>query len=219
MIRQRIALVRERIARACERAGRDPGSVRLVAVSKTHPASLVREAYEAGLRMFGENYAQEWLKKADTLSDLPDLAWHFVGDVQSNKAKYLADRIAMVHALSSVDAAQALSRRRTVSEPLSVLVHVNVAREPQKHGLLPEQLPELLNTVRALPRLRVVGLMTIPPKGGTEAFRALRMLRDTEGLSELSMGMSGDLEDAIFEGATLVRVGTDIFGTRATPGG
>jgi pyridoxal phosphate enzyme (YggS family) len=203
----RIADVQARIARAA--AGRP---VTLVAVSKTHPAELVRAAHRAGLRVFGENYVQEWAGKRDALADL-DLEWHFVGHLQKNKAKDVAGKVALIHGVDSLALAQAIDRR--AAAPQDVLVEVNLGGEASKAGVAPGELGGLLEAMRALPRARVRGLMCIPPPGDTRPhFRRLAALAREHGLAELSMGMSDDYEAAIEEGATIVRVGTAIFGPR-----
>ena len=207
--------VRERIAAACARAGRDPATVHLVAVSKTKPIELVRAAQAAGQRIFAENYAQELREKADAL---PAVEWHFVGALQTNKAKLVVGRAALVHTCDRLALAQELSKRaKAASLTQRVLVEVNVGREPQKAGALPDDVPALLEQVRALPNLSCEGLMCIPPAEGDPRphFRALKQLAQGLGLRELSMGMTADYETAIEEGATLVRVGTAIFGERA----
>jgi pyridoxal phosphate enzyme (YggS family) len=207
--------VRERIAAACARAGRDPAGLRLVAVSKTQPLDKLREAAAAGQRIFGENYAQELREKADAL---PGCEWHFVGALQTNKARLVVGRAALIHTCDRIALAQELSKRaRNAGLVQPVLLEVNVGREPQKAGALPEDTPALLAEVRALPGLRCEGLMCIPPASGDPRphFRALRELAQRLGLAELSMGMSADYETAIEEGATLVRVGTAIFGERS----
>jgi pyridoxal phosphate enzyme (YggS family) len=216
--------VRVRIASACARAGRDPSEVALVAVSKVHPAAAVREAYEAGQRLFGENYVQELVDKAEALSGLPGLAWHFIGHLQRNKAKAVVEIGALVETVDSVRLAAELDRRAAaVSRTVPVLLQVNVAGEAQKSGCRPEDLFALVSEVRALPHLELRGLMTIPPLGeAPEAsrrhFAMLRALAAEHGLRELSMGMSADLEAAVEEGATIVRVGTAIFGERPPRG-
>jgi pyridoxal phosphate enzyme (YggS family) len=202
--------VRERIALACARAGRDPASVTLVAVSKTQPVERLREAFEAGQRVFGENYAQELRAKADAL---PGAEWHFIGALQTNKARIVVGRAALIHTCDRLSLARELAKRAASQR---VLLEVNIGREPQKSGALPEDVPALLDAVRALPTLRCEGLMCIPPAAGDPRphFRALRELAGKLGLRELSMGMSADYETAIEEGATIVRVGTAIFGAR-----
>jgi pyridoxal phosphate enzyme (YggS family) len=217
-VADRLAAVLARVEAACHRSGRPPASVRLLAVSKRHPAERIREAYAAGQRDFGENYAQELRDKAKELADLPGLRWHMIGPLQANKAKYVAAVASWFHALDDGGAAAELDRRLPPDRTLDCLVNVNVAGEETKHGVAPSALPGLLEAARAWPRLRVVGLMTLPPWGDPEAsrphFRALRALAAQHGLAELSMGTTDDFEVAVEEGATWVRVGTSIFGPR-----
>jgi PLP dependent protein len=194
-----------------------PAGVTLVAVSKTQPPAAIREAYAAGQRDFGENYAQEWREKADALADLADLRWHFVGGLQTNKAKYLAGRVAYVHTLDREELARELSRRLAArGASVRAFLEVNVAGEAAKAGCAPAGAPRLAEAVRALPGIELVGLMCIPPAEGDPRphFRTLRELRDRLGVRELSMGMSGDVDAAVEEGATFVRIGTAIFGAR-----
>lgn len=198
------------------RAGIPPG-VTLVAVSKTQPAEAIREAYAAGQRDFGENYAQEWRGKAEALADLADLRWHFIGGLQTNKVKYLAGKVAYVHTVDRLELAQELSRRSAQKGAVSrVFLEVNVGGEASKEGCAPEGVPDLARVVAALPAVEVVGLMCIPPPADDPRphFRRLRALRDRLGLRELSMGMSADWKVAIEEGSTVVRIGTAIFGAR-----
>lgn len=218
-----LAKVRDRIARAAEASSRDPNEIRLVAVSKTKPASMIREAYDLGQRDFGENYAQELAEKADELADLPDLRWHFIGHLQTNKAKLVAPVAHLVHTVDSPALAKELDKRaqKTREEPLPVLVEVNVGGEAQKHGASAADLGAVIDAIDATHLLKLRGLMTMPPhdlEGARRAFEALASLRAIHGgrarLPELSMGMSDDLEVAIACGATLVRVGTAIFGAR-----
>jgi PLP dependent protein len=209
-----LAHVRGRIAAACARAGRDPASVKLVAVGKTKPIELLREAQASGQTIFGENYAQELREKADAL---PGAEWHFIGALQSNKAKLVVGRVALVHTCDRIALAHELSKRaKSAGLTQRVLLEVNVGREPQKAGVLPEDAPALLEQVRALPALACEGLMCIPPaeEDPRRHFRSLRQLGERLGLRELSMGMTADYEAAVEEGATLVRVGTAIFGER-----
>lgn len=217
-IAARLAEVNARIARAAERAGRDPASVKLVAVSKMHDAAAIREAYDAGQRVFGENYVQELAGKAKELAALTDLTWHFIGHLQRNKVKDVLAANAVVETVDSIRLADEIAKRATPEAPVSVLLQVNVAREAQKSGAAIEELPALIAHVRALPTLALRGLMTIPPATTPEEarphFRSLRALAAEHALSDLSMGMSADLEVAVEEGATLVRVGTAIFGAR-----
>lgn len=203
-----------RLARV--RAGIPPG-VKLVAVSKSQPPEAIREAYAAGQRAFGENYVQEWREKAEALRDLGELEWHFVGGLQTNKVKYLAGRVALVHTVDREELGQEISRRFERKEATAqVLVEVNVGREAAKAGCDPDRVPDLVRSLRLLPRLSVEGLMCIPPEGldPRPFFGALRELARGLGLRELSMGMSSDYPVAIECGATIVRVGTAIFGER-----
>jgi pyridoxal phosphate enzyme (YggS family) len=221
-IEARLGEVETRIAAACDRAGRARSDVRLVGVTKGMDATLVREAIAAGLRAFGENYVQEWSAKRAALADVPGIDWHFIGRIQRNKAATVAEA-RLVHSLADVRVATALDAagaRRAA--PVEALVQMNLDDEATKGGIAPAALPEFLAAVRRHEWLRVVGLMTIPPPLDSEAirarFRTLRVLRDRQAdageLRELSMGMSSDFEVAIEEGATLIRVGTAIFGAR-----
>jgi hypothetical protein len=216
--------VRGRIARAARAAGRDPASVTLVAVSKAHAAARIREAHAAGQRAFGENYVQEAAAKMAALGDL-GLEWHFIGPLQSNKTRLAAERFAWVHTLERQKTARRLSAQRPAAlGPLDVLVQVNVSGEQTKSGVAPREAGALARVVAALPNLRLRGLMTVPEPVSDVAlqrarFRTLRQLFAqlvAEGLAldTLSMGMSDDMEAAIAEGATLVRIGTAIFGER-----
>ncbi|HVE05978.1 MAG TPA: YggS family pyridoxal phosphate-dependent enzyme [Paraburkholderia sp.] len=221
-----LAAVHERIARAAQAAGRDPHTVALLAVSKTFPAEDVRAAHAAGQRAFGENYVQEALAKLDALADLRgELEWHFIGPLQSNKTRPVAERFDWVHSIDRLKIAQRLSEQRPDDlPPLNVCVQVNVSGEASKSGIAPNEAADVARAVAALPKLRLRGLMAIPePAGDVEQqrapHRALRELFErlrTEGLAldTLSMGMSGDLEAAVLEGATMVRIGTAIFGAR-----
>lgn len=226
-IAENLASVRDRIARAATAVGRSPEGVRLVAVSKTKPASAIREAYEAGHRDFGENYAQELAQKAQELADLVELRWHFIGHLQTNKVKLVAPVAHMVHTVDTPSLARELGKRAgkegcgDARERMPVLVEVNVGGEAQKHGASAGALGEVLEAIDAQPALRARGLMTMPPhdlEGARRAFEALVSLRGLHGgrarLPELSMGMSDDLEVAIACGSTMVRVGTAIFGAR-----
>jgi hypothetical protein len=216
--------VSDRVARAAERAGRDPREVTLVAVSKTCGPEAIREAYAAGQRHFGENYAQELRDKARALADLPELQWHFIGHLQSNKARLVAPCAALVQTVDSERLAEELSRlAEREGRLLPCLVQVNVGEESQKSGCAPSAAAAVLSAVERAPGLELAGLMTLPPfdLDASETrvhFRALRELRERSGgaarLPHLSMGMSGDFEEAIGEGATIVRVGTAIFGAR-----
>jgi PLP dependent protein len=209
----------ERVRTATARAGRPEGSVELVAVSKLQPPEAIRAAHAAGARAFGENYAQELRDKAAALSDLPGLRWHAIGPLQTNKARYVARSAHVFHALDRVEVAEELSRRRT-GTPLSVYVEVNVTGESSKSGVAPGALGALVDAVRPLPGLTLVGLMTMPPLAPAEEvrplFRSLAALAREHRLPGLSMGTTHDFEAAIEEGATVVRVGTAIFGERPT---
>lgn len=222
-VRASLAAVHERIARAAAKCGRDPGAIQLVAVSKTHPVEAIRAAYDAGQRVFGESYAQELSAKAAALADLTDLEWHFIGHLQTNKAKLVAPVASVIHSVDSVHLARELARRRaTTDRALAALVEVNVAGEAQKSGVPPQDLEEVLAAVETEPKLALRGLMTMPPFGdlalAKKTFDTLVSLRNLHGgitrLPALSMGMSSDLEVAIEAGATLVRIGTAIFGER-----
>ncbi|NWG30140.1 MAG: YggS family pyridoxal phosphate-dependent enzyme [Rhodocyclaceae bacterium] len=221
--------VKRRIIDACSAAGRDPGTVRLLAVSKTFPAQAVREAHAAGQRAFGESYVQEALAKQSELADLA-LEWHFIGPLQSNKTKAVAGHFAWAHSVERLKIAERLAAQRPADLPrLNVCVQVNVSGEATKSGCAPEEAPALCRAVAKLPNLMLRGLMTIPEPGRGDAaensalarrqFSLLRELferirQDGLALDTLSMGMSHDLEEAIMEGATIVRVGTAIFGER-----
>jgi PLP dependent protein len=222
-VAEALASVGARIEQAARRAGRSPSDVRLLAIAKKQPLQKIREAYAAGQRAFGENYAQELEDKARALADLPDLQWHFVGHLQRNKAKLVAPRCELIHTVDSVDLADALLRR-TDRTQLRCLIEVNLGGEGQKGGVEPDDLAPLAAQLVALPRLSVEGLMCLPPVTGERRayFRQLRELRDGLRqrlglrLPELSMGMSDDFEVAIEEGATWIRLGTVIFGPRGT---
>jgi hypothetical protein len=212
-----LSQVRARIAAACARAGRDPAGVELIAVSKLQPEALLQEAYQAGHRAFGENYAQELRDKSEHLSALAGVRWHFIGPLQANKAKYVARAAHVFHAVDRLEIAAELSKRRQ-GTPLEVLVQI-WSGEETKSGASREEAPELVEQIRALPQLKVVGLMAMPPLSEDPErvrpyFRALRELADSLGLPQRSMGTTADYEVAIEEGATMVRVGTAIFGAR-----
>jgi PLP dependent protein len=194
-----------------------PAGVTLVAVSKTQPAASIREAYAAGQRDFGENYAQEWREKADALSDLADLRWHFIGALQTNKVKVLAGRVHAIHTVDRLELAREISKRFTAKAAVArVFLEVNAGGERSKAGCAPDEAPVLAEAVRVLPGVDLVGLMAIPPpdEDPRPHFRLLRTLRDRLALRELSMGMSADWPIAVQEGATVIRVGTAIFGER-----
>jgi pyridoxal phosphate enzyme (YggS family) len=229
-IAQNVAQVRERIRVAANRAGRDATSVTLMAVSKTFPPASIREAYAAGVRVFGENRVQEFSSKTDSLRDLTDARWHMIGHLQSNKAGKAAELFDAVDSIDSLKLAERLSEaERNAGKTLPILIEINVGGEPAKTGIAPDS-PELDRLLYEVPRfqnIQVRGLMTVPPytedpEGARPYFRRLRELRDQIagrrlagiGMDELSMGMSHDFEVAIEEGATCVRVGSAIFGSR-----
>jgi pyridoxal phosphate enzyme (YggS family) len=198
-----------------------PAGVTLVAVSKTQPAAAVREAYAAGQRDFGENYAQEWREKADALADLAGLRWHFIGSLQTNKVRLLAGRVHAIHTVDRVELAREISKRFAAKGAVvRAYLEVNTGGEATKSGCAPDEAPALAEAVRALPGLDLAGLMAIPPPSEDPRphFRLLRGLRDRLGLPELSMGMSADWRVAVEEGATVVRIGTAIFGERPRKG-
>ncbi|MDY0068721.1 MAG: YggS family pyridoxal phosphate-dependent enzyme [Porticoccaceae bacterium] len=217
--------VRERLDNAARAAGRDPAAITLLAVSKTQPAASIRAAHAGGLRDFGENYLQEALDKIALLRDLADIRWHFIGPIQSNKTRAIAEHFAWAHGVDRLKIAERLSQQRPPAlPPLNVCLQVNIDGEASKSGVAPEALPALADAVAALPGLRLRGLMAIPAPSDDAAaqrapfFRLAQQLATLRarlpGLDTLSMGMSDDLEAAIAEGSTLVRVGTAIFGPR-----
>ena len=223
-LKRNISEVDRRIRAAEEAAGRPAGCVSLLAVSKTKPSELVRQAHGLGLRAFGENYAQEMAEKAAALADLP-LSWHFIGPIQSNKTSVIAEVSDWVHSVDRLKIARRLSEQRPDGKgPLNVLVQIKTSDEDSKSGVEPDAAPDLIAAISELPGLALRGLMTIPAPATSQAaqsepFRRLKVLMDhlshsVPQLDTLSMGMSGDLEAAVGEGASIVRVGTDIFGAR-----
>jgi PLP dependent protein len=229
-IAENIAHVRERIAAAARRVARNPNEITLMGVSKTFPAASIREAYAAGLRVFGENRVQEFAGKVDALPDLPDAEWHLIGHLQTNKAAKATELFGAVDSVDSVRMAEKLNAfAESAGKTLSILIEINVGGETAKSGIPPKS-DELEKILQGAPRwgnLKIRGLMTIPPytedpEGSRPYFRQLRQIRDsiaarnlpTIGIDVLSMGMSHDFEVAIEEGATCVRVGTAIFGER-----
>lgn len=219
-------MINDRIAAAARRSGRPPESVRLIAVSKTQPAVAVREATQGGQRLFGENYVQELLAKAAEVSD--PVEWHFIGALQSNKVRQIAGLVSLIHSVDRLSLAEEIDRQwGKLGASADVLIQVNISREATKTGTSSTELIQLVRSVAALPHVRVRGLMTMPPffddpEGARPFFSELRRLagevsaEEIPGveMTELSMGMSGDFEVAIEEGATLVRVGSAIFGER-----
>ena len=220
-IADNILQVSSRIQAATAAAGRAENSVQLLAVSKTKPAEALREAHAAGLRDFGENYLQEALSKQLELADLP-LIWHFIGPIQSNKTRAIAEHFDWVHSVDRLKIAQRLSEQRPADlPPLNICIQVNVSGEASKSGCTPTDLPALANAISALPRLKLRGLMAIPEPTEDRAeqdaaFAAVQRLQASLNLplDTLSMGMSHDLESAIAQGATWVRIGTALFGAR-----
>ena len=221
-IAQNLAQVRRRLLEAERLAGRPEGSTGLIAVGKTWPAAVLAEAYRLGIRDFGENYLQEALAKQDELKGL-DIIWHFIGPIQSNKTRHLAERFDWVHGVDRLKVAERLSVQRPVDlPPINLCIQVNVSNEPSKAGVGLEELGALAESILRLPNIKLRGLMTIPAPSNNfdeqrKAFRTLRKALEElklEGLDTLSMGMSDDLDAAVMEGATLVRVGTAIFGDR-----
>ncbi|MBB6289107.1 MULTISPECIES: YggS family pyridoxal phosphate-dependent enzyme [unclassified Pseudomonas] len=220
-IADNIGQVSQRIRAAADAVQRDAHSIHLLAVSKTKPAQALREAYAAGMRDFGENYLQEALGKQAELTDLP-LSWHFIGPIQSNKTRAIAEHFAWVHSVDRLKIAQRLSEQRPADlPPLNICIQVNVSGEASKSGCTPADLPALANAISALPRLKLRGLMAIPEptEDRAEQDAAFARVRDLQNslnlpLDTLSMGMSHDLESAIAQGATWVRIGTALFGAR-----
>jgi len=227
LIQENIRGVRGRIAEACRRAGRDISGVGLIAVSKTFGTVEIAEAGKEGIVDFGENYIQELREKREVLTS-PEIRWHFIGHLQRNKIRYIAEWVHMVHAVDSLRLAGALSAAGTgCGRRIPVLIEVNTTGETSKYGISPGEAPELIRTAAELPSISVEGLMTMGPLSehpgdSRSSFRtlreiALRMRAEGYPLPHLSMGMTGDFEIAIEEGATLIRIGTAIFGTRTAP--
>ncbi len=231
-IQRRYGAVCERVRAAAERAGRDPTSAAVIAVTKRHPATVIEAGHAAGIRQVGENYAQELVAKLDEVPSAAALRWHFIGRLQRNKVKYIVGRVALIHTVDSPALAREIAKRaarRADSGELPggsqrVLVAVNIAGEAQKSGVRPDELDAVLAEIGELDHIDCIGLMTMPPwpenpEDNRHHFRRLRQLRETlqtptRSLPELSMGTTGDFEVAVEEGATLVRVGTAIFGPR-----
>ena len=214
--------VLDQIQQACGRVQRDPASVQLLAVSKTHPSQSLRQMYQAGQRSFGENYLQEALTKIDELQDL-DIAWHFIGHVQRNKTKHLAEKFDWVHGVDRLIIAERLSSQRMDSrKPLNICIQVNIDGQDSKDGCQPDEVAELVKQISQLPNIRLRGLMVIPAPENSVAFADAKTLFEQvkslharpQDWDTLSMGMSGDLDAAIAAGSTMVRVGTALFGAR-----
>jgi len=216
MLAERIQQVEERIQNAVRRAGRRREEITLIAVTKIFPASAIREAYELGLRHFGENYVQEFAGKRPELGDLRETTYHLIGHLQSNKSKIAAD---LFQVIQTVDSAKLARRLSECGHAIEVMIEVKLSEEGSKSGAAGEELPALVDAIRALPNLNLTGLMTMPPWSedaelSRPYFRRLRELAQAHGLPRLSMGMSHDFEAAIEEGATHIRVGTALFGPR-----
>jgi pyridoxal phosphate enzyme (YggS family) len=214
--------VLEQIEAACQRAGRESKTVQLLAVSKTHPSEALREMYATGQHKFGENYLQEALEKIEALADL-EIEWHFIGHVQRNKTKLLAEKFAWVHGVDRLIIAERLSTQRLDSQrPLNICLQVNIDGQDSKDGCQPEEVAELVQRISQLPHLRLRGIMVIPAPNNVAAlldaqklFKVVKALHaHPEDWDTLSMGMSGDLEEAIAAGSTMVRIGTALFGAR-----
>ena len=221
-LKQRLEQVQTRITQACQQAGRSPDEITLLAVSKTKPVEMVKAFAELGLQHFGENYVQEGVEKA---SQCPELTWHMIGPIQSNKTRLIAQHFDWVHSIDRLKIANRLNDQLPPERaPLPVLIEVNTSGEASKAGVAPDALPALAEAIAELPNLQLRGLMTIPARSTDlenqrKPFRRLRQLLEQLNqrgfqLDTLSMGMSADLEAAILEGATLVRIGTDLFGPR-----
>lgn len=226
MVKEQLENVREEIAKACEKSGRDPREVTLIAVSKTKPISMIEEAMEAGQTVFGENKVQEMCSKYEELPK--NLEWHLIGHLQRNKVKYIADKAALIHSVDSLRLAEAINHEgEKIHRIVPVLLEVNVAQEETKFGVSVEETEELVRSVAVLPYVKICGLMTIAPyvadpEENRPVFAKLRQLSvdidskkiDNVTMSVLSMGMTNDYQVAVEEGATMVRVGTGIFGER-----
>ena len=215
-LEDRLSAVRARIERASERTRRDPAGITLLAVTKVFPAPAIQEAYDLGLREFGENYVQEFEAKAPAVERLAGTRFHLIGHLQSNKTAKAAE---LFHVIQTVDSAKLARRLDSSGHNLDVMLEVKLSQEDAKSGADPAELPSLIEAVRACPHLRLLGLMTMPPwsddpEAGRPYFKKLRELGAQHGLAQLSMGMSHDLETAIEEGATCIRVGTALFGKR-----
>lgn len=214
-ISHNLAQINQLITQAAQKCQRTPDDILLLAVSKVQPISALEEAYSAGLRHFGENYVQELEQKATALSNL-GIIWHFIGPIQSNKTRVLAERCHWVHSIDRVKIAQRLSLQRPAHlQPLQVCIQVNIDNEDSKSGICPAELPHLISAIQSLPNLELRGLMAIPSKAAPKAaFEAMQKLAKQHGLETLSMGMSADMEEAIAAGSTIVRIGTALFGPR-----
>ena len=216
MLKDRLDAVEERIQNACRRAGRARSDITLVAVTKVFPATVIRDAHALGVRHFGENYVQEFAAKAPEVADLDGAVIHLIGHLQSNKSKFASE---LFNVIETVDSAKLARRLNDAGKRLQVMIEVKLSPEETKVGAAPEELPTVLDALRACPNLELLGLMTMPPwtdeaEPSRPYFRRLRELAAAHGLRDLSMGMSHDFEVAIEEGATHIRLGTALFGSR-----
>ena len=230
MLKENIEAVRKNIEKACEKSGRNPKDVLLLPVSKTKPVEMIQELYDLGIRSFGENYVQELCDKIDKLSN--DINWHMIGHLQRNKVKYIVGKVAMIHSVDSIRLAEAISKEAVKKDvTVDILIEVNVGMEENKFGITVESAYEDIKEMAKLPNIAIKGLMTSAPfvensEDNRKYFRDLKQLCvdinskniDNIHMDVLSMGMTGDYQTAIEEGATMVRVGTGIFGTRAKIG-
>src|ERR1035438_530160 len=219
MLKERLERVEERIHAAAHRAGRRREDIALIAVTKKFPAEVVREAYDLGLRIFGENYVQEFETKHPALADLSGVEFHLIGHLQSNKTRPAAD---LFQVIETVDSEKLARRLDAMNKSLEIMIEVKLSEETSKAGAAPDELPKLIDAIRACPNLRLTGLMTMPPWSDDPEttrpyFRGLAALAREHGIPKLSMGMSHDLEAAIEEGATHIQVGTALFGPRPKP--
>ena len=226
MIKENLKIVEENIVQACERAGRDPKEVTLIAVSKTKPNEMIEEAIDYGMKDFGENKVQEMVEKMDTISE--KINWHLIGHLQRNKVKYIVDRVCLIHSVDSLRLAEQINEEAKKKDVVcNILIEVNIANEESKFGVSREELKSLLGEIKKLTNVQVKGLMTIAPfvedpEDNRKYFREMHKLfidmsheiADNIKMEILSMGMTGDYQVAIEEGATMVRVGTGIFGER-----
>jgi pyridoxal phosphate enzyme (YggS family) len=216
VLKEKLEQVETRIANAAARAGRNRADITILAVTKKFSADVMREAYEAGLREFGENYVQEFEEKRPALADCTDARYHLIGHLQSNKSKKASE---IFHVIQTVDSAKLARRLNDEGKPLDVMIEVKLSHEEAKAGTAPEDVPALVEAIRGCSNLRLLGLMTMPPwsddaEPSRPYFIRLRELAEANKLTQLSMGMSHDLEVAIEEGATIVRIGTALFGPR-----
>ena len=226
MLKENLADVEAKIVKACENSGRQRDDVTLIAVSKTKPVETLKEAYDLGVRVFGENKVQELTDKYEALPK--DIQWHMIGHLQRNKVKYIIDKVALIHSVDSIRLAETIEKEAAKHNiTANILIEVNVAKEESKFGLMPEELDEFIDKIKDFTHIQVKGLMTIAPfvenpETNREIFRSLRKLSvdinnknvDNVNVSILSMGMTNDYTVAVEEGATMVRVGTGIFGAR-----